>query len=227
MSSSAAPFIGIQRHRLSTDGQGITTLAAFSGCPLRCRYCLNPQSLSEKYIWRKLTPEELLSEVEIDNLYFLATNGGVTFGGGEPLLRAGFISDFHKICNPEWRINIETSLNVPTENLALVEGFVSQLIVDIKDMDSEIYKNYTGKDNSLTVKNLNHLKDLGLQSKVRIRIPRIPKFNTESNIQKSLAAIKDLGFEDVDVFGYVERSERLERKEESVKYKEESVKCKV
>ena len=40
----AAPLIGISRHRLSTDGEGVTTLVAFHGCPLRCKYCLNPQT---------------------------------------------------------------------------------------------------------------------------------------------------------------------------------------
>ena len=37
--------IGIARHRLQTDGQGVSTLVAFHGCPLHCKYCLNPQSL--------------------------------------------------------------------------------------------------------------------------------------------------------------------------------------
>ena len=39
------PMIGICRHRLVTDGQGVTTLVAFHGCPLRCKYCLNAQCL--------------------------------------------------------------------------------------------------------------------------------------------------------------------------------------
>lgn len=36
-----ASFIGIRRHCLLTDGGGITTLIGFSGCPLRCKYCIN------------------------------------------------------------------------------------------------------------------------------------------------------------------------------------------
>ena len=38
-----APLIAIARHRLTVDGEGVTTLVAFHGCPLRCRYCLNRQ----------------------------------------------------------------------------------------------------------------------------------------------------------------------------------------
>lgn len=37
-----APVLGIDRHRIDSDGDGITTLVAFYGCPLECKYCLNP-----------------------------------------------------------------------------------------------------------------------------------------------------------------------------------------
>ena len=53
MENGLARIIGIARHRLSTDGDGVTTLVAFHGCLLRCRYCLNPQSLGDRTQKRK------------------------------------------------------------------------------------------------------------------------------------------------------------------------------
>lgn len=47
MGKSLARIIGIARHRLSTDGDGVTTLVAFHGCPLRCRYYFIPPSFSD------------------------------------------------------------------------------------------------------------------------------------------------------------------------------------
>ena len=111
------PLIGICRHRLVTDGQGVTTLVAFHGCPLRCLYCLNAQCLRSDGVWRRMDVQEILNEVMVDNLYFQATNGGITFGGGEPLLRSDEIVEFCKQCPSEWRIYVETSLNV--ERLAV------------------------------------------------------------------------------------------------------------
>ena len=81
-----APIIGIERHRLTTDGQGVTTLVAFHGCPLHCRYCLNPQCLVPEGVKRRISTKQLLDEVAVDDLYFQATGGGICFGGGEPLL---------------------------------------------------------------------------------------------------------------------------------------------
>ena len=74
-------IIGLSRHRIGVDGADVTTLVAFHGCPLKCKYCLNPQALSVGGIWKSLTPEELYNHVKQDNLYFRVTGGGVTFGG--------------------------------------------------------------------------------------------------------------------------------------------------
>ncbi len=198
-----APFIGISRHRLQTDGNGVTTLAAFNGCPLRCHYCLNPQSLTAKGIREKLNPEQLLERVSIDNLYFLATGGGITFGGGEPLLRADFIAEFCKIAPREWRITLETSLNVPLHQLMAVENYVSEYIVDIKDMNPEIYQNYTGKDNENVIRNLNYLIESQKQENILAKIPLIEGYNTNADRDLSEHKLREMGITRIERFKYL------------------------
>lgn len=61
------PLIGICRHRLTTDGQGVTTLVAFHGCPLCCRYCLNEQCLRADGVWQQMDAQQILDEVMIDD----------------------------------------------------------------------------------------------------------------------------------------------------------------
>ena len=143
----AAPLIGISRHRLSTDGEGVTTLVAFHGCPLRCKYCLNPQSLHSEGIWKNYDCEQLYEEVRQDELYFLATNGGITFGGGEPCLQSDFIYEFRQLCGQEWQLSVETSLNVTQENIEKLVPVVDSYIIDIYDINNTIYQKYTGKIN--------------------------------------------------------------------------------
>ena len=199
-----AKIFGISRHRLTTDGEGVTTLVAFNGCPLRCKYCLNKASWEDEK-GRLYTPELLFEEVKIDQLYFLATHGGVTFGGGEPLLQVDFIKAFRELCGPQWQILAETSLNVPFENVQTIDPILDGYIVDIKDMDPEIYQAYTGKDNSMVLANLEWLLKQGDPNRVMVRVPHIPDFNTDEDVAKSIERLKAVGVVDIDEFQYVIR----------------------
>ena len=204
-SEITAPFIAINRHRLTTDGEGVTTLVGFHGCPLRCEYCLNAQCLQADGVWCRLTPGELYSEVEIDDLYFMATGGGICFGGGEPLLRSDFIKAFAEIMNPEWKLTIETSLNVPFENVKAIASLVQMWYVDIKDMNPDIYKAYGCKENKQVVSNLQWLAANGYADKVIIRLPLIPEYNTDEDRQQSQLQLEKMGFTNFDKFNYIVR----------------------
>ncbi|MBW4733015.1 radical SAM protein [Prevotella melaninogenica] len=204
-SEITAPFIAINRHRLTTDGEGVTTLVGFHGCPLHCEYCLNAQCLQADGVWCRLTPGELYSEVEIDDLYFVATGGGICFGGGEPLLRSDFIKAFAEIMNPEWKLTIETSLNVPLENVKAIASLVQMWYVDIKDMNPDIYKAYGCKENKQVVSNLQWLAANGYADKVIIRLPLIPEYNTDEDRQMSQQQLEKMGFTNFDKFNYIVR----------------------
>lgn len=197
-----AKIIGIARHRLSTDGDGVTTLVAFHGCPLRCRYCLNPQSLGDGRRFREYSPDELYAETRIDELYFIATNGGVTFGGGESCLRPQFIREFRELCGSAWQLNLETSLCVPSANIDALLPVVNTLIIDIKDMNPDIYHSYTGLSNDLVLDNLRLIAEAGRQHDCIVRIPLIPDYNTDSDREKSRKALEVLGFDRFDLFTY-------------------------
>lgn len=201
------PVFSIERHRLVTDGQGVTTLVGAYGCPLQCRYCLNPHAWNPATLERcaRMTPEQLYEKVKIDNLYFLATGGGVTFGGGEALLHAPFIAAFRKVCGPQWHLAVETSLYVPPRNLEQVLDAVDEFIVDIKDLDEKVYESYTGHPQTPLKENLRHLVASVSPGKVQIRIPRIPSYNTEEHVRASRDWLKRLGFDRLEIFNYILR----------------------
>ena len=202
MNRIQAKIAAISRHRLAIDGDGVTTLVVFAGCPLCCRYCLNPQTLSPNPKFKNLTPQQLYEKVSIDSLYFVATGGGVTFGGGEPCLHPDFIDEFRKLCGPQWQIRVETSLNIPSDNLAKLLDNVDQFIIDIKDTDSDIYSDYTHTDNKLVMSNLRLLADEKFCDKCIIRLPLIPGYNTDANRQSSHEKLNILGFKNYDYFNY-------------------------
>lgn len=205
MPTERARIIGIARHRLSTDGEGVTTLVAFHGCPLRCLHCLNPQSLGEADRFKEFTPQSLYDEVKVDDLYFIATGGGVTFGGGEPALRHGFIRKFRQLCGSSWRLTLETSLNVPQANIEALLPAVDSWIIDIKDLDADIYRRYTGKDNARVLANLRLIAEARRQGDCTIRLPLIPGYNADPNREASRNALTALGYTDFDLFTYRQR----------------------
>lgn len=196
------PLLGLSRLRMQTDGTGVTTLVAGAGCPLSCKWCINRRILSEKQP-ELLSPQELFARVRCDDLYFRATGGGVTFGGGEPLLHAAFLAEFRAMC-PDWRLTVETSLNVAPELLAQCEKAVDEFVVDIKDWDETVYYAYTGHSGAQARENLRHLL-MNCPAKVHVRVPLIPQFNTPEQQSASDAALGALGAENIELFSYVLR----------------------
>ncbi|MBR6563422.1 MAG: radical SAM protein [Clostridia bacterium] len=197
-----ARFIAVSRHRIQTDGQGVTTLCGFYGCPLRCKYCINPHSFKDGTKTLELTPQELYDKVKIDDLYFVSTNGGVTFGGGEPLLYADFIREFRALCGDRWHICAETSLNVPLDAVKTAASVIDEFFVDIKDMDPDIYFGYTGRDNKQVIENLRYLISAVGSERITVRIPLIKGINDESDREYSISLLRDMGFSQFDLFEY-------------------------
>lgn len=193
--------IGVSRHRIGRDGVGVTTLVGGVGCPLECKYCLNPQC--KRPATYEYTVEELYELLAVDSLYFEATGGGVVFGGGEPLLQAQFIREFILYAREKganWRFTLETCLAVDVDKLATLDGLIDEYIVDIKDMSDDIYEAYTGKAATKMKRALAHLS--ARAELVTVRVPRIPEYNTFENTESSVFKLRELGFANFDRFNY-------------------------
>lgn len=201
-------MIGFTRHRIATDGDGVTTLITFHHCPLHCQYCLNPQCLVPHGVWRMMTVDEMVEQCLPDNLYYLASGGGVTFGGGEPLLRSEAIAEFCSKVPGGWRICVETSLNVDSRHLLRVLPSINHYYVDIKDMNPDIYRRYTERSNEQVMHNLSLLIEHGKADDVTVRVPHIPNYNTDADVHASIEKLKEMGFSQFDEFNYVIRPQK-------------------
>ena len=198
------PLLALARLRMGTDGEGITTLVAGAGCPLHCRWCINERLLREAAA-EQITAAQLLERVRIDDLYFRASGGGITFGGGEPLLHAEFLRQFRSLAPAQWKIRLETSLAVPAEKVLPAVEAADEFIVDCKDMNPEIYRRYTGGDQSLMVSNLRCLLHLIGAERILVRVPLIPNYNTAADQANSVSTLKALGITRFDLFPYIIR----------------------
>ena len=202
MQSITAPVITFARHRMQIDGPGVATLVCFHGCPLRCRYCINPFSFAEDTRRTMMTPQQLYDQVKVDELYFLSTGGGVTFGGGEPLLYSAFLREFRTICGNGWHLCAETSLSVPPENVQIAAQCMDIFYVDCKDIDHDTYRRYTGKENFQMLENLEWLLSAAGPERVVVRLPLIPGYNNEEARGRSRSHLAAMGVTQFDLFTY-------------------------
>lgn len=214
----------ISRLRIKTDGNGISTLIGCKGCPLRCAYCINPFTWDESLKHEKYSIDELYDEVKIDNLYFLVTEGGLVFGGGEPLLYSGFIKEFiKKYAGTGWKFTLETSLSVKKESLENIIHDIDYFIVDIKDMDKTRYELYTRGDYDLFLSNLEYLLETVGPDKIRVRVPKIPKLNTYADVRSNYEVLKNMGFSEIEIFDYIEIDKHKKISETALKNKQDFV----
>lgn len=149
-----------------------------------------------------------------DELYFIASGGGATFGGGEPLLHSSFILDILHQGAKRWHTTVESSLNVPFENIEPLIPFVDEYIVDIKDMNPLIYESYTGKNNDLVKSNLERLVNDGVGNRIVCRIPHIPDFNTSEDQNQSQRELREMGITRIERFNYFNNSKTYDGKRE-------------
>lgn len=198
------PIIGVERLRMATDGEGVTTLVGTYGCPLQCSKCINPHAWKTTKYVKWVTLEQLFDKVKMDRLYFEATGGGLTFGGGEPLLHMEFIQRFKEQYGEGMRFTLETSLNVREELVHQSLGVIDSYIIDIKDWNSDIYKCYTGQDNCRVKSNLVYLlQRVSEPERLQVKIPLIEGYNTELEIQNSEDALRQLGIQNSKVIRYL------------------------
>lgn len=147
------------------DGPGIRTTVFLKGCPLRCGWCHNPESQSGavevfsdgEVCGRQVTADEVLEEVLRDREFYGDT-GGMTLSGGEPLCQREFVLELlQKARAAGIHTAVETSGHV--EHIEDFADYVNLWLYDIKLLDTDAHKAWTGIGNEKILENLNKLGD--------------------------------------------------------------------
>lgn len=172
-------------------------------------------------VGRKMSAGDVMAEVEKDRVFFDQSGGGVTFSGGEPLLQADFlISLLNELKMNNIHVALDTSGYVPYQDLEKISGSVDLFLYDLKLMDDEKHKKYTGVSNRIILENLERLSEGG--KAIAIRIPLIKGINDDGrSIQMFAEYLQTLkNVKDICLLAYhrggCEKYRRL-RKEERLK----------
>jgi pyruvate formate lyase activating enzyme len=249
---TAGAIFNIQKYSVH-DGPGIRTVVFLKGCPLRCRWCSNPESqtLQPQLVYNRnkclslencvrclevctagtlrrgddgkvdiaratctecllcakacpslalnvygetMTVDQVIQKVEEDSAFYSRSGGGLTLGGGEPLHQAEFAIALLKEARRR-RINtaIETCGFCRYEDLQTAAGFLNTMLFDIKSMDAEKHKTFTGVTNELILENFKRLREALPDLPIWVRTPIVPGFNdTIEDVRAILEHIQGL-----------------------------------
>lgn len=138
------------------DGPGIRVVVFLQGCPLRCKFCHNPDT------WvfgegTEVTPEELVAKIEKFKPYF-KDNGGVTFSGGEPLMQKEFLLQCLKLCKSKGIHTCIDTSGVGTGDYDEILENTDLVLYDVKHVTREGYKDLTGLELKETLNFLEAMK---------------------------------------------------------------------
>jgi pyruvate formate lyase activating enzyme len=169
----------------------------------RCGACVNACSADARQLagrWRSVS--EVLAEVLKDELFFDETGGGITVSGGEPLMQASFVEALLVACRGK-RVHtaLDTCGYAPSEVIRRVRENVDLLLYDLKLMDSDRHRLFTGVGNDLILQNLKICAEHG--NSVIVRIPVIPGVNDDGdNIGALSEFLRPLDLWRIDLLPY-------------------------
>ncbi|MGN0202152.1 MAG: 4Fe-4S cluster-binding domain-containing protein [Candidatus Cryptobacteroides sp.] len=202
------------QHFCTHDGPGIRTTVFFKGCPLRCRWCHNPESQSpDTQVFFNSTRcvgcgacggnhhdnpqvclyggmeacgfsaavDEVMEEVLRDESYYRHSGGGMTLSGGEPMAQA---DEALELLSKARSLGIHTAMETSgcgkLEDYLKAVSFTDLFIWDVKLMDPELYRHYTGGNLETTLGNLDRVASTG--ASLLLRVLFIPEIHSDEQI---------------------------------------------
>ena len=203
------------------DGPGVRTTFFVKGCPLRCIWCHNPESVDParqvarfqhlcqhcakctmdeatcptralKFYGREWTTDALVAKALEDKPFYDRTGGGVTLSGGEPLFFWEWAAEFlGRIKAAGMRTCLDTSLYAPPAAIEALLPVVDMWLPDYKAHDEELHRKYTGVSNGVIRRNLERL--VAAKAKLEVRCLVVPKCTDGVDIAARHAYLNSLG----------------------------------
>ena len=177
------------------DGPGIRTTVFLKGCPLRCQWCHNPESQSYEpeftdnlgHIGKEWPLPQLVAELEKDRIFYEESGGGVTLSGGEPLAQdIGYIKSLVQILKERGiSVVIDTCGDVPYDNFCEVLPYTEMVLYDLKFLDPDLHKTFTGVCNERILSNFSKLGKE--KCRICLRLPLLAGINDSLKNMEEIA----------------------------------------
>lgn len=162
-----------KRGAISPNNKGFINRELCTACGECVNVCL-ASALTLK--GKKMTVEQVIKELKKDAINYRRSGGGITLSGGEPLVQSVFAQEIFKACKAQgWHTAIETTGYARPEVIEKVFPYVDLVLMDIKNINSDVHKKGTGVSNEIILKNAKRISEI---TKIVVRVPVIPRFNS-------------------------------------------------
>lgn len=155
------------------DGDGIRTMVFLAGCPLRCAWCANPEGQTQdNSMVLKVSEDEICERIHRQEIFYRFSGGGITFSGGEACAQPEFLSELaSRLYDEGYSLALETCGMFDFRSLCGTLQKMDLIFMDIKHMDPEKHRQFTGAGNTQILENIRKVYALGIP--VVIRVPTI------------------------------------------------------
>lgn len=161
------------------DGPGLRLVVFLQGCPFRCLYCANPDTIP--FEGGTPTEAEHIVRMAVNQKPFFGRRGGVTFSGGEPTSQAKELIPLVKRLKEEGiHVCIDTNGGVWNPAAEELFGLIDLALLDVKQFNPERHESLTGRSNSQTLKTAQWLEENGKPFWLRyVLVPGISDFEED------------------------------------------------
>ncbi|MCK5780013.1 MAG: pyruvate formate lyase-activating protein [Psychrilyobacter sp.] len=144
----------------TVDGPGIRFIVFMQGCPLRCKYCHNPDTWKLEDAKYERDIEFTINEIKKYKPFF-RNGGGLTITGGEPFVQIDYVEALLKRAKEEGiHTVVDTSGYIFNDRIKEVLEYVDLVLLDIKSMDPVVYRDLTGVELENTLKFAEYLSKI-------------------------------------------------------------------
>ncbi len=169
----------------TVDGPGLRYVVFTQGCPLRCKYCHNPDTWKMADATYEESAEFVFKEISRYKPFF-RNGGGMTMTGGEPLMQPKFAREVFKLCKEDGiHTAVDTSGFYLNDEVKETLKYVDLVLLDLKCIDPEIYKDLTKVDLEPTLKFAKYLAEIG--KPVWVRHVLVPGITDRDDLLEKLA----------------------------------------
>lgn len=134
------------------DGPGLRLVVFLQGCPFRCLYCANPDTIDLKGESKETRPEEIL-EMTVSQKPFYGKRGGITFSGGEPTMQAEALAPlFRELKAQGIHICLDSNGGIWNRHVEELLGLTDLVLLDVKQINPERHRRLTGRSNEQTLR---------------------------------------------------------------------------